>query len=452
MSDNELNDNIEKTNEDSVAQQEGSAATEATQYAQPQQPQQVQTTQNINPQMQQYPPQYYQQYQVPPKRSKAPIIVLSIIAALALIFVAFQSVFIFLLTSGRLEKDSISIKDVVTKTSTKKEDEETSDRVNPHFSIAEAAAVKDPSKQTLSTVEIYNKCSPATVSIYLQDSKSNLGYESAGSGFFISKDGYIVTNEHVVADAKDGIIIKVYVQGYDEPFDAEVVGKDVQTDIAVIKIDGDEDFVTAELGDSDNLQSGELAVAIGNPLGTFQGSITVGVVSGIERPMNNNGYSMNLIQTDASVNGGNSGGPLINSFGEVIGVVNAKIATAEGMGFAIPINPIKSVIESLVVNGKVIDRPYLGITVKYIPKDSYFGSKEGVVVAEVEPGGPGEQAGFKNGDRIVSMDGVEIKVSNDIIGVRDSHACGDEIEVVVERDGKEVTLNMTIGDSADYEE
>ena len=269
---------------------------------------------------------------------------------------------------------------------------------------------------------------------------------------FISKDGYIVTNEHVVADAKDGIIIKVYVQGYDEPFDAEVVGKDVQTDIAVIKIDGDEDFVTAELGDSDNLQSGELAVAIGNPLGTFQGSITVGVVSGIERPMNNNGYSMNLIQTDASVNGGNSGGPLINSFGEVIGVVNAKIATAEGMGFAIPINPIKSVIESLVVNGKVIDRPYLGITVKYIPKDSYFGSKEGVVVAEVEPGGPGEQAGFKNGDRIVSMDGVEIKVSNDIIGVRDSHACGDEIEVVVERDGKEVTLNMTIGDSADDEE
>lgn len=411
---------------------------------------------NIEPQVQPVPqPIVVEQpapQPLPQKKSKAPVIILAIIAALALIFVAFQSVFIFLLTSGKLEKNSFGFEKVIPQKISKKADEEVSDLIDPHFSIAEAAAIQDPEKKTLSTVEIYEKCSPATVSIYLLDESSNQGYQSAGSGFFVSEDGYIVTNEHVVSEATGNISIKVYVQGYEDPFDAKVVGKDIQTDIAVIKIEGNEPFTTVELGDSDKLRHGELAVAIGNPLGTFQGTITVGVVSGVERPMNNNGYTMSLIQTDASVNGGNSGGPLINSFGEVIGVVNAKIATAEGLGFAIPINPIKGVIESLIVNGKVINRPYLGITVKYIPEGSYYGASKGVYIQDMTAGGPGEKAGVEKGDKILSLDGVEIKVSNDIIGVRDSHSVGDEIEVVVERDGKEVTLTLVIGDSADFEE
>ena len=387
-------------------------------------------------------------YVQPKKKSKAPIVVLSVLLALAIIFISFQSVFIFLLTSGKLEKTSSAFDHYIEGTGLKS-DKKVSDLADPNFSLEEAASIHDPNKETLSTVEIYNKVSPATVAIYVVDQASES--VAAGSGFIISEDGYIVTNAHVVEGASDNTEIKVYVDGQEEAYPAGIVGTDIQTDIAVIKIESDEKFPTVTLGDSDTLQKGELAGAIGNPLGTLQGTITVGIISGIERPMNTKGYSMKLIQTDASVNEGNSGGPLINSFGEVIGVVNAKIGTAEGLGFAIPITPIKSNIESIIINGKVINRPYLGTTVKYVAANDYFGADDGVYVAELVKDGPGDKAGFKIGDRIISMDGVEIKESDDIIGVRDSHSVGDEVEVVVERDGEKVTLTLEIGDSADYE-
>ena len=390
------------------------------------------------------------------KKGRLPIIVLSVLLMISFAYICLQSVFIFLFTSGKLEKDS-KITTVLMPTSTKKEDDEevNTDLVDPHFSIVDAAAISSPDKKTLSTVEIYNKVSPATVAIYITENKNGIESVSAGSGFIISEDGYIVTNEHVVEsvgkDDGTNATLKVYVPGYDDPFEAGVVGKDVRSDIAVIKIECDDDLPVVVLGDSDTLQNGELAVAIGNPLGSFQGTITVGVVSGVERTLNNNGYTMSLIQTDASVNGGNSGGPLINSFGEVIGVVNAKMETAEGVGFAIPITPTKTIIESLIQHGKVVNRPYLGITVGYVAEGAYHGAKEGVYVQELPEGGPGDQAGFKVGDRIISMDGVAIQVSNDIIGVRDSHKVGEEMEVVVDRDGKEITIMLEIGDSADYE-
>lgn len=388
-----------------------------------------------------------------PRKSIVPTIILFVALAFVIGISVYQAMYIWRFSSGEFEKPtSYVVEDDEEEDDDKNDDslkEEVSSAINPAFSLEEAAAVHDPNKKTLSITEIYNKVYPATVTIYIK--AEDQGREvilGAGSGFIITEDGYIVTNEHVVEGATAGI--EVIVPFSEESFSAELVGKDVQTDIAVIKIESEEPLPTVVLGESSKLQNGELAVAIGCPLGNFEGSITAGVVSGVERPMNNNGYSLSLIQTDASVNSGNSGGALINSFGEVIGVVNAKIATAEGLGFAIPIDSVKGVIESIIVNGKVIDRPYLGVTVMYISPDSYFGAEEGVFVKEFVKDGPGDQAGIQVGDKILSMDGVAINASNDIIIVRDSHRCGDAISVIVERDGTKVELTLVIGDSADY--
>lgn len=391
-----------------------------------------------------------------PKKSVVPSIILIAALALAIGMNVYQAMYIWRLSSGELEKASIHKVEKDKESDPEKKKDTSKDKIssaiNPSFSLEEAASVHDPNKKTLSITEIYDSVYPATVTIYIKGNNEQ-GHETvlgSGSGFIITDDGYIVTNEHVVEGATSGI--EVIVPFSEESYSAELVGTDVQTDIAVIKITSDKPLPTVVLGDSEALQNGELAVAIGSPLGNFEGSITAGIISGVERPMNNNGYSMKLIQTDASVNSGNSGGALINSFGEVIGVVNAKIPSAEGLGFAIPINSVKGVIESIIVNGKVINRPYLGITVMYISQDSYFGAEEGVFVKEFVPGGPGDLAGIAAGDKLISMDDVEITSTNDIIVVRDSHNCGDEIPVIVERDGTKVELTLIIGDSADYNE
>ena len=270
----------------------------------------------------------------------------------------------------------------------------------------------------------------------------------------LCSEGYVVTNEHVVTEVSEGADydIIVVVPGYDIPIDATLVGTDVQTDIAVLKLDEQgEEFPYVTLGDSDMLQVGELVVAIGNPLGRLQGTVTVGVVSALDRQINNNGYTLDLLQTDASINSGNSGGPLINSFGEVIGVTNAKISTGEGLGFAIPISDVADEIQSIINYGYVANRPYLGITVGNVASDAYYGAVEGVYVAEVDPGSPAEEAGMQEGDMIISMDGVAIEMTDDIIDVRNQHVPGDEIEVVVERNGRQIELNLVIGDSNDAE-
>ena len=205
---------------------------------------------------------------------------------------------------------------------------------------------------------------------------------------------------------------------------------------------------------SSTLQSGELVIAIGNALGQLDDTVTVGVVSGTNREISNNGYRLKVIQTDAAINNGNSGGPLINSFGEVVGITNAKIvtSTSEGLGFAIPINSVKSIIEKLINYGKVTNRPYLGLSVKYYEEGQYKDGTAGVYVSVLTAGGPAEKAGLKIGDRLISVGGVEIKKSNDIIDVRDSHKVGDSIEAVVDRDGTTYTYTIVVGDSGDFED
>ena len=385
------------------------------------------------------------------KRYLFPVVAAALIVCF--LFSVMQTIYIFALTTGKKGNMTYETEPEPKETTTASEISYPDELPEPFFSLEEAASVTDPNKQTLSTVEIASAVGPATVSVYIYESAANIDMGgndpvSSGSGFIITEDGYIVTNCHVVDSAKEdpSMGIMVNVPGHDDLIAAEITGTDAQTDIAVLKLQEEGVYPAVILGDSDLLQPGELAVAIGNPLGTLEGTVTVGVISAIGRQLNNNGYLMELIQTDASINSGNSGGPLINSFGEVVGVTNAKMGSAEGLGFAIPINSIKSVIESLINYGMVVGRPYLGVTVMRVEEGSYNGAVAGVYVAEIPEGGPGEAAGLMVGDMIISMDGVEIASSDDIIGVRDSHEVGDEIEIVVLRDGEELTLILTIGD------
>lgn len=315
-----------------------------------------------------------------------------------------------------------------------------------HFSVADAATLPDSGDKTaLSTTEIASKVGPATVSILAEVSYGSVDgmaqtAEASGSGFIISADGYIVTNNHVIDGAS---AVQVVVAGEEDPIDAVIIGTDSTTDIAVLKIDrADLPFVT--LGDSDSLQVGELAVAIGNPFGELAGSVTVGVISALDREISINNSSYNLLQTDASINSGNSGGPLVNSYGEVIGVTNAKVSVGEGLGFAIPINDVKTVIEDLVNNGYVTGRPVLGIgvvTVDQTTADQY-GWPVGAYIRQVDAGSAADKAGLQVSDIITSIDGTAITTTEEVIAIKNSHAVGDSITITVYRNGG--TLDITI--------
>ncbi|MBO4459531.1 MAG: trypsin-like peptidase domain-containing protein [Clostridiales bacterium] len=407
----------------------------------------------------------YQTVSVPPKQEKKGgsgkwIIILAAALLLMIAYSTIQTVYIYKLNTG-----SEGIKSYIPglsgdkkdpdsgeTTAQKPEDMRSDPSYEPWFSLEEASADYKDAKR-LSTPDIVKTVAPSTVSIDICSVMN--GKEtatSAGSGFIITKDGYIVTNAHVVEDVKEGNTIKVKVPGVEEKFDAGIIGKDQQTDVAVIKIESDKDLPVVTLGDSDLLESGELVVVIGNALGTLDGTVTAGVVSALDRQIHNDGYTIPVIQTDAAINSGNSGGPMINSYGQVIGITNAKMvtATSEGLGFAIPINKVKTVIESIINYGKVINRPFLGLTLSLIEEGAYYGVDAGVYVTDLIEGGPAVKAGVKIGDKVISFGGVEISVPSDIIGIRDSHSVGDKVDLVILRDGKQETIEFTIGDSGDY--
>jgi len=393
--------------------------------------------------------------------NRTPVILMAVLLLACVLYSGFQTFYIFRLNNGF--EGIMSYTETAGKTTGGTTDAEpdmvtvsSSDLPEPWFFIEEAAVAGDPDKTRMAVVDIFKEVSPATVSltvISVDDGKeTKIG---SGTGFIITEDGYIVTNQHVVVLADETVTtyyVTVVLPGDTEPVRAEVVGSDTQTDIAVLKVDTDKKLPCVKLGDSDLLQAGELAVVIGNALGSLDDSVTVGVISAPSREINRNGYRVEVIQTDASVNPGSSGGPLINSYGEVVGITNSKIitSTSENVGFAIPVNAVKKVIEDIINYGKVVDRPYLGVSVRYVPEGSYYGAEGGIFVEEIVMNGPAYNAGFKLGDKLISMDDVEIKETGDIIKVRDSHKVGDTIEVVVERDGKEMTLSLTIADSADF--
>ena len=397
------------------------------------------------------------------KNYRLTVFILSVILLASVLFSGFQTIYIFRLNSGlegilsytrNIKSNTASGTGVGTSTVRKTPD---GDLPEPWFSLEDAASLSDPDKTRLSTVDIVKKVSPATVSLSIIGVDNNKEKRiGSGSGFIITSDGYIVTNRHVVVLADESVstyYVTVILPDEEQPVRAEVIGSDSQTDIAVLKVKVDRELPCVTLGDSSTLQAGELAIAIGNAMGTLDDTVTAGVISAPSREITRNGNYMEIIQTDTAINPGNSGGPLINSFGEVIGITNSKIitTTSENLGFAIPVNSVKKVIESIINYGKVVNRPYLGVSVKFVSDTSYYGALGGAYAAELVKDGPAENAGIMLGDRIISVDGVEIRETGDIIKVRDSHKVGDVIDFVVERDGKEITLPLTVGDSADYQ-
>lgn len=282
-------------------------------------------------------------------------------------------------------------------------------------------------------VPIAKKVLPSIVAIRIKQSVQDFfgfTYESEGngSGIIIDSDGHIVTNNHVI-DGSDNITVILH-DGRE--LKAKVVGRDAQTDLAVIKVD-EKNLPYAELGDSSKLEVGELAVAIGSPMGTdYAGSVTAGIISGLNRELFVGNRSMKLIQTDAAINPGNSGGALVNSEGKVIGINTLKLVRSqvEGMGFAIPINEAKPIIEQLIQNKKV-SRPYLGITGQTIDEQTakQYDVPQGVLIRQVVPGSGAEKAGLVRGDIITKVDNERVTTIEQLQKIIQSHKVGDVLKV-----------------------
>ncbi len=313
-------------------------------------------------------------------------------------------------------------------------------------------------KPILSVPQIANKVGPSCVGVinktkitpqkyydpfsgryyYTQDPYSDeLVEQGTGSGIIVSTDGYIVTNQHVIDGASE---ISV-VLNTGEEYTAKLVGEDEKSDLAVLKIDA-QNLVAAEFGDSESLQVGELAVAIGNPLGQeFAGTVTVGVISAVNRTMTVDGKKYNLIQTDAAINPGNSGGALVNQYGEVIGINSVKIASegVEGIGFAISSAEAVPIIESLRNNGYVTGRPLVGI--------SASATQYGLLVQSVEENTGASKAGIKVGDLIVKADGNAVKSVSELNEIRDTKKVGDIIKLSILRDGEMLEVDVVLGEN-----
>ena len=274
---------------------------------------------------------------------------------------------------------------------------------------------------------------------------------SAGSGFVLTEDGYIVTNYHVVEDAET---VKVTMYNGDE-YDAQYVGGDEEYDIAVIKVDAT-GLQAVTLGDSSKLNVGDHVLAIGNPLGELTFSMSGGMVSSVNRAINVNGTPFNMIQTDTSINPGNSGGPLLNSYGEVVGIVSAKYSstsgsneTVEGLGFAIPINDVISMVKDIMTNGYVSNKPYLGITPgtmnAQMAAQYRYDVTSGVFVYSVEEGSAADQAGLQMGDVITRIDDTEVNTVEDLNAAKKQYSAGDSAVLTVYRAGETITVDITWG-------
>ncbi len=336
--------------------------------------------------------------------------------------------------------------------------EEDSTTINVSDRTVSQVAVNKVDGQTeMSDAEVYAANVNSVVSINVTGTSGTNWFgqpvqtASAGSGFILTSDGYIVTNYHVVGDAQT---IQVTLYSGDT-YDAQYVGGDEDYDIAVIKIEAT-GLQAVTLGDSEELNVGDHVLAIGNPLGELTFSMSGGMVSSVNRTINVDGTPFNMIQTDTSINPGNSGGPLLNSYGEVVGIVSAKYSstgsngeTAEGLGFAIPINDVSSMIQDIMTNGYVSNRAYLGATIGTLnasmAQQYRYDITEGAFVYSVEDGGPADQAGLQLGDVITAIDDTEITSLDDLTAARKSYTAGDTCTLTVYRQGETITLQLTWG-------
>lgn len=308
----------------------------------------------------------------------------------------------------------------------------------------------------LSIVDIAKKAGPAVVGVVSKvRMQSFFGtmqeQEGGGSGIIIKPDGYIITNSHVIEGANS---VKVVLSTGKE-YDAKLIGQDKKTDLAVIKIE-ETDLPTAELGESSALEVGELAVAIGNPLGQeFAGSVTAGVISALNRTMNVEGRQYTLIQTDAAINPGNSGGALVNKYGQIVGINTVKIGATgyEGMGFAIPIDIAMPIINELLEHGYVKGRPVIGVSVREItPQMSRrYNLPEGLYVLEVLPFSGAEKAGIKTADIITKADGQDVRSVDELNKIRDTHKAGETLVLTIIREEKVMEVSLVLGEEVPEE-
>lgn len=286
-------------------------------------------------------------------------------------------------------------------------------------------------------------CSAVSTNIFGQQTES----ASSGSGFIYTADGYIVTNQHVIANASS-INVTLY---NGDTYPATLVGSDSDYDVAVLKIDA-KDLPAVTLGNSTDVNVGDTVMAIGNPLGELTFSMSSGIVSCVNRAINVEGTPFNMIQVDASINPGNSGGPLMNLYGEVVGIVSAKYSsyadtTVEGLGFAIPINDVQSIISDIMENGSVTDKAYMAITAgtmtQQMAAQYKINATEGVFVYSVEDGGAGDKAGLKLGDVITKLNDTQITSMEDLSAAKKGFKAGDTVTLTVLRDGQEITTQLT---------
>ena len=321
--------------------------------------------------------------------------------------------------------------------------------VRPNSTID--VATIDTSKE-MTPAEVYAQNVASTVGITTSITTNFFGFTTtsaaSGSGFVLTDDGYILTNYHVIEDSNS-----IKVSTYDgSSYDAQLIGYDESNDIAVLKIEA-EGLSPVVLGDSDNLNVGDSVVAIGNPLGELTFSLTSGVVSALDRQVTlSSNVTMDLIQTDCAINSGNSGGPLFNLYGEVIGITNAKYsssgseASIDNIGFAIPINNVLNIVTSIIENG-YIAKPYIGVSVLTVDEDTQsFGLPAGAAVKSVTEGSPAEKAGIQVNDIITAANGTEISTSEDLVDLVSSLYDGAELKLSIYRQGEELELTVTVGE------
>ena len=317
--------------------------------------------------------------------------------------------------------------------------------------VAQVQTLKVDGSKQMTMSEVYASNINSVVSINVSATTNYFGQTvqtaASGTGFLITEDGYILTNHHVVSDASS-----VEVTLYNgESYDAKVIGSDEDYDIAVLKID-----VTGAtpvvLGDSSKLAIGESVAAVGNPLGELTFSMSEGIVSCVNRAINVDGTPFNMIQVDCSINPGNSGGPLFNSYGEVVGIVSAKYSsysntTVEGIGFAIPINDVVSLVKDIMTNGYVTNKAYMGITPQtmtaQMAQQYRYNVTKGVFVCSVDPGSAADKAGLKLGDVITKMDDKDIASYEDLVAAKKSYSAGDTVTLTVYREGKTIEVELT---------
>lgn len=388
-------------------------------------------------------------YNEPPKQKngKGGIIALSIIAGLLAAFVisvisisAFVAVtgFTFDVKTEQNEQiftpnDKPNLSTTVTDAPENEEPEVTTTREYP--TLEQLASPED----ALGLPEIYEKVSPSVVGV----SCTTIYNSSAtGTGIIMSADGYILTNAHVVDDAKT---IKIVDKDFNE-YEATLIGLDSETDLAVLKIEA-ESLPACEFGKSGEVRIGELAIAIGNPLGfELYGSMSTGIISGLNRKITIGDKTMTLLQTTASINRGNSGGPLINAYGQVIGITSAKVDSSygEGLGFAIPIDSAFPIIQDLVAHGYVTGRPMIGISGEDITAviAKYYGLPRGVMVRYVTPDSGAAKAGIVSGDIVIGAEGETITTMDELNAIKSRFVAGDTITLTIYRNGKSYDVEV----------